>query len=754
MSDQDAAVHSAQTTDTWTLPRRKLLCGGAGSLGLAAFMTVSAAKAADGEEGEAPSLPIVPVRTVRQLAHIQTATHLAYAEGLERPEDSGGGLFVWRPQTEDAVPDDGHVHVADATGRGGYWVRADYDGASVRPGWFGPLEAGADHARTIQRAITFVSDVRGGQVDLGSRTYSCRSRIELDPTLCALTASGAVLDFSQRKDVQTRDIVALTGLVAVAAGSWMKRDERLHHVGAETEELTLPLQVQPGKRCRMEVDLALLQGDPNNPFLRIQISPEGQEAPLFKWVLSAAGIYAFEFDAPDAPCRLRLSCNSDAAIEDFRLTQSDPRECLLIRCREDGAQYGHRWITGLRLRGPGTAGVDNGLEGIRFQTTIDSRASRLAMRDVMVEGFGTALVLADRCYLAQFDSCRFVGEIGVHVLGGTEDAGENISFFGCAIGAGRIGIWNGGAELNLFGTSVNFCDQFYVGAGKVHASGCHFETGRLLCKDQLLFDIGAGLVTIEGGTMMVSGRDFEDGNQADHIVLCRSRLATFRLTRASCYNLRTATGIFGSGDGKVILQDIAGDARKFIAPIVTRDPASNLFGPTAAFEDLANLPIRLVGRDEVEQRDCLSRHSEAGVVALTPGTGNGGDAACWLIARALPGMRLSWSLDLRLERTVTTIGERPPTDDLLLDILFCDPSQTSGNGEPLSYVVAKKPLPIAASDLVEWRTLAGSTLDTREDEWRDGTVPAFATHIAIRLNLKNLQPGDQLLLRSPFAAAV
>lgn len=749
------------------LPRRAVLRNVAGMVGIATAVSFAGPGTVDAAETSARTAgAISSVATLDDLPEIDPSLGLVDVRGHTAEGDGGGGLFVWRSVEIGPVATDGAIRIASHVRPGdGHWLRIAYDGTKVRPEWFGTLAEGTDHAPVVQKAIDFVVAEKGGLVDLGGRRYRCLSTIEMDPTLCILSGSAAVLDFSDCPEVDTSQSVgrvSLSDLGSLAAGAWRWQDGVLRLEGDESSPLVIQRTLTRGERYRLDIQVEALEGDPNNPFLRLTIGDATGKADALRQIVRTAGRYAYDFEwEGSGDATLSLTSNSAVTIDAFSLAPRGRRECLRIRSRQDSPQYGHTWLQGVRLYGPGRDRQrKTELEGIRFETETPTRSSRLAVRDVVVEGFATALTLSDRCYLVQFAQSRFIGETAVHFLNGSEDAGENISFFGCILGGGKIGILNGGAEFNLFGTSINFTDQFYVGSGTLFASGCHFETERTLRPDQYLFDVGSGRVALEGGTILVSGRDFKAGNQADHIVMTRSRLAGFTMNGTFCYNLRSRTNVFAAGPGTIQLTNLAGDAVKFVASIPTQNAASNLFGPASRLDrDPICLSVRLLdaeGRDD-SSLGMIHRSADegekgekgdvpAGRLEVTKDASAGTPLFLWLMVPAKTGSRVSWSLDLK------SVGS-DETRSLSIDLLYVQ-IMAEAAGRMGGWVAAKRPSPVDLSPRSEWLVVTGTTLDTREDEWSDGAVPSFATHIALRIDLSTFDRGERILLRSPYAGAV
>jgi hypothetical protein len=188
------------------------------------------------------------------------------------------------------------VRIASDPIKDGHWLRLSYEGGRVRPEWFGSRQRTADHSTLIQAAIAFVVAEGSGRVDLGNSTYHCKSRIVLDPTRCILAGSGAVLDFSDRVAPSDTPVVDLERLRGMAHGSWSVAPKGLVHTPYEFTELAVPLEMTAGGRYRVTYKIDQLAGDPNNPFVRLQVYCDGLQDPVASLPTSAPDRIALEFE--------------------------------------------------------------------------------------------------------------------------------------------------------------------------------------------------------------------------------------------------------------------------------------------------------------------------------------------------------------------------------------------------------------------------------------------------------------------------
>lgn len=136
-------------------------------------------------------------------------------------------------------------------------------------------------------------------------------------------------------------------------------------------------------------------------------------------------------------------------------------------------------MKGVEVIGPGEG---TRFHGIRFEARAVARSSP-DLRNVVVRGFQTGLVFSHRSYLVRFYGLRCVSEIEFHFLGGSEDAGELIGFFGGVIEGARIAVLGDDAEFLFDGYSFDFVDQVFVGSGLLTMQACHLEIDRPKAED-------------------------------------------------------------------------------------------------------------------------------------------------------------------------------------------------------------------------------------------------------------------------------
>ncbi|MFN4098269.1 MAG: hypothetical protein ACK4GT_00695 [Pararhodobacter sp.] len=605
---------------------------------------------------------------------------------------------------------DGLLRVAGQDGR--HWRLTGAD--ALKPQWFTRPDDEADAAKALQRACDHARRHGPLRIDLGSARYDCRSRLTLDPTRVVLTGAGAVLDFRAMPEPPVMPPVVTLNQIRPAPedGSWRRDGEALTHADGPRQALTHPVVLPQFGRYRVTFLVAALSGSSDYPMVRISVS-QADRTRLGGILATAPGLHVFEFESTQTALRLEIESDASARIDSLTLDWQGERECVLVQVPRGGAQYGHKPMHGIELVGPGPG---TRLHGMRFETLTETLSSRLHMFDVVVRGFQTGFVFSHRSYLVRGYNLRCVCEIGMHFLGGTQDAGELFSFFGSIIGGSRIAIQSNGAEVLLDGTSVNFVDQIFVGSGFLTLQGCHLEINRPTDPARPPFDLAWGNVVMNGGTFIVTGAGFEQGNACDHFFRLRSRAATALLADVSTYNLRTQTGALAEGPGRLDTARLRGRRPRHTAPIVQFAPERNLLGP---------LPRE--GRSSATLEGAFDHHPvRQEEVVLSPHV-----RFAWVCGTAKPGAEVGVSLEL--------MGDSEGEVEMMIHAL---------DGESRSVISNRWRVPVQR----DWTRFQANTSDTHPSVPGDGRMPDGWPQVALAINRANY-PG-RLELRSLFLSAV
>ncbi|WP_157764701.1 hypothetical protein [Rhodobacter sp. CZR27] len=601
----------------------------------------------------------------------------------------GQGWFSAEP-ADDRAPDG----VLRISGPGLQHWRRDGAPGVLRPEWFADPKDDGDEALAIQRACDFAALNGPFAIDLGARRHACRSRLVLDPTRVALRGVGAVLDFSAMPAPQVRPPVVTLDTIWPDK-NWSTEGKALVHADGQRDRLTRPLALPEAGRYRVSLAISRLTGTGQTPFLQVALTTEDNRR-LGGITAIAPGRYSFEVEGGEAAALLTLESDARLRLESLEVEWQGWRECVLIQSTEQSPQYGHKWIEGVEFAGPGNGTL---LHGLRFETRVATRSSRLDMHGVVVRGFHTGMVFSHRSYLVRGYSLRCISEIGMHFLGGAEDAGELFSFYGSIIGGARIALLNQGAEVFLDGTSVNFVDQIMTGSGMLTLQGCHLEINRPKRPDRPPFELSRGSVTISGGTFLVTGAGFEEGNECDVIFRLHSRAATAMMRDVTVYNLRTRSGALADGPGRLDTDRLRGGRPRHVAPIVQFDASRNLLGPLPHDSRTSN------SRTGAFQRHPLGRD----------GFKAGPDYRfVWLCGRARPGAELGAAFEIRADQPGRVVARIEAV-----------------HGESRAAIGSDWPLEVTT----DWTTFRASTADTHPAAAMDGRMPEGWEQVALMFDL-------------------
>jgi hypothetical protein len=605
----------------------------------------------------------------------------------------GHGWFETALSKGDA---DGVVRVAASDG--GQWQRIDFAGA-LRPSWFTQPEDGPDDAPAIQRACNHAARFGPFAIDLGNTRYRCLTPLAIDPTRMALRGVGAVLDFSTRTEPSLSAPAATLDDIIPELG-WQRKDGALTREVGESSTLNHFLPLPEEGRYRVTIVIAALSGNSDFPALDVVIFGANRTR-LGGITAIAPGRYDFEIEGPQPAARLGIETGARVQIDSLTITAQGRRECILVGAGEASPQYGHKWIEGIEIVGPGAG---TALHGLRFETNAEARSSRLEMRDVTVRGFHTGLVFSHRAYLIRATGLRCACEIGLHFLGGLRDAGELISVYGSVIDGGRIAILNNDAELALFGTAIDFVDQVFVGSGRLTLHGCHLEINRPKAADKPLIDLGQGNVAQIGGSFGVTGANFEAGNLCTYIYELRSPAATASMREVSTYNLRSQSGALAGGPGRLDTALMRGRRPRHMAPIVQFNAARNLLGPLPLDLRTSDGPIGVFERFP----------TDVTTFKVSPAFRH-----IWLFGRAHPGAELGVAFRVR--------SETPGT--IYATLQAFDGQARTAIGD------AAWPIAVTA----DWQRYLDNTGDTHPASALDGRMPEGYGEVALMLDLSELK---------------
>ena len=449
----------------------------------------------------------------------------------------------------------------------------------------------------------------------------------------------------------------------------------------------------------------------------------------------------------------KTSLMGDGAVLDF--SAASGAAGLVITTPASAPSYGQatQRIAGIALRGPGLA---RNMAGIIFRTEIPGRSSRISLLNLDISGFFNGVQFEDRAYLIQFYNIAIRNCVNcVMTLPKLQDAGENISFFGCTLSASRVAIHNlGGFELNFFATSLDFTAQWFNGNGLVNFYGCHLEMAAPLTTHALCNVTGDGVLQFHGGTITVSGNSFAALPKNQTVFQLHGVRSRAVLVGTSVYNLRSAGGSLAAGAGRLILQNLQGGPQKQLAPVPMRAARADLFGGAGKMSGNririeADLTSDSTADSAIYQAKygSMALHDAALVIRKSGGTGNALRARFFCPVRALciPAVQLQW----KIFGTIAP-GTGPVWATLnAVQKIGVDPLGRAviGATEPMG---ALQTLPTTAGG-AGWAELSINNLEMQADSTTDGCVSAWATHLCISLELINLPAQSGILVRNLVA---
>ncbi len=450
----------------------------------------------------------------------------------------------------------------------------------------------------------------------------------------------------------------------------------------------------------------------------------------------------------------KTSLIGDRSVLDFSHARFNPKmpAALVVAPPPGAQQYGQatQRIEGLSLRGTGDKST---AAAILFRADQPGLSSRISLYNINITGFQDGLRFEDRAYLIQVYSTAISGCVNsIMVPPSLQDAGENMAFFGCTLSAGGVAVRNqAGFEFNFFGTSFDFTDQWYVGDGAANFHGCHFETAKPL-RPAPLFDVeGDGILNFHGGTIMVSGNDFDPSPKnaaVFHLAGARSRAV---LSETSVYNLRSSSGAMGTGAGRLITRNLNGGAVKEIDAVPMNASKSDLFGRGGEFLDSTMRIEADLTSDP--QSDTDRYHARYGAISLQSGamqidkTGSIGNELlarlfCPIQPLRMPSVQLRWkpygaktNEDAIFWITLSAV-QKIGVDRAGKAVIGT--SETLG---PLQTLRA-----VFNGNRQEWFDVAIDTLTMNAYSPTDGYTSEWVTHLCISIELINLPANSGIMI--------
>jgi hypothetical protein len=454
----------------------------------------------------------------------------------------------------------------------------------------------------------------------------------------------------------------------------------------------------------------------------------------------------------------RVSISGAHTILDCRQLRAGSA-AIVVRSKRESPQYGHatQFIEGIVIEGAGPASDSI---GIAFETSVPLHSSRVVLRNLVIRNVAIGLDFGARSYLCQCYSIQIHSVRTGVVFTSNEDAGENISFYGCSLFNSDLAIENRSAAFaNFIGCSFDYCRQWFVGRGLIQFSSCWFEKHRPTRADDYPFDLISGEMTFYGGGIQISGIDFIEGNQNRHMFMIRDRLARVVLNGTSAWNWRTATDELAGGEGSITVRGLGGVGKKFMPTVLKNDRQHNVFDAAGEFQGTSiRLPswIQGDGATRVNAHELVWRNggstyatSSASIASdparpgkhclvIRKGVGRGTEFSFNIASPIAPGEGFALRLWYRL-------GSKP-SGPFWFQIWFSQVLRTDEFGVPTfasrQFWGETAAQPQVAED--KWQRIVFNSWNLDESSNALGCAPAWATHVHLGVNLVNVAPESEV----------
>jgi Pectate lyase superfamily protein len=431
---------------------------------------------------------------------------------------------------------------------------------------------------------------------------------------------------------------------------------------------------------------------------------------------------------------------------------------IVIRARAESSIYdqGTQFIEGVTILGPGAA-VDGA--AIALRTEAPGQSSRIALRNLVIKSVGVGIDFGARAYICQSYSVQ-IFDTGTGVaFTSSEDAGENISFYGCSIFNSGLAVDNrAGAYANFLGCSFDYCRRWFTGRGLNQFTNCWFEKHRPERSEDYPFDLISGELTFLGGGIQISGVDFSAGNQNRYMFMIRDRLARVNLHRVGAWNWRTASDELAGGAGTIVIEGLSGSGSKIIPTVVKNDPQHNVFGSGGQFQGstikigswIDGRGATRVGPNELEWGDGAAAAAKS-TVTIEAQPGQPGRQGLRIIKGVGPGTEFFFNIAtpiapgegfaIRLWCRVSGKSVGP----IWFQIFFSQTIRTDGFGLPaLGNELFWGETEVRSTEANgDWRKISFNSHNLNESSAALGYAPAWATHVRLSANLTSLASDNE-----------
>jgi hypothetical protein len=535
------------------------------------------------------------------------------------------------------------------------------------PAKFGaPLDGTDSDLPAIQAAVSYVQTVRGrGQVHLEDRTYHCPSgTLTVDPTLCGLLGRGAKLDFGGRTTTNPASMPELnpdptfasatgwlTGTLSEGVHPWVISGNAATHTipdaGPSNQGYYDDFGRQmPGVQASTTYTAtftvaSISNGGSNQTYVELRVL-DGSGGPAnnglgygagLAYTVNAAGAYTIVFTTPATipagGAWVGFQTNNNVSITSLSIKQVPNNTLLLVQSQASSPAYGHEPFSwgNFEIAGPGKTSYAVAIE---FNTLASNGPStRGQYYNIAIHDVNVGMSFENQTYCLDFYGCSIWNtQTCVSVQAVTTNAGEEVCFHSCKLFNSTLAINNPAYELVLFGGSLDYCLQWYVGGGVATFNDVHFEKQQPSGATNYPFDLsGSCDVVIRGGTLLVT-----QTGPNNYFFNTSDKFSRIVLDNVKGYGWPAASGQLLGGPGQLIVDGrILWGANHQIASQISANSAQNLYGSAGTFEG-SSIGVMTW----IDQGVGTTRIGSTSVSAIT-GTGNGTISKVYAPAPLIPG---------------------------------------------------------------------------------------------------------------------
>jgi hypothetical protein len=393
----------------------------------------------------------------------------------------------------------------------------------------------------------------------------------------------------------------------------------------------------------------------------------------------------------------------------------------------------HESLVDVELIGPNKAANTC---GIRYNSDVaNSGVSHIALRNVNIHGFAEAEMFQNHAYCITHYNCDIWGNTRaiLHDIG-YADYGERISYEGCAIYNNDrvLDANNAAGGIHFINCSVDYNTDFgEVRAGYVTLTDCHMELSTYTSSYLNANGVGAA-IDMNGGWLVCSG---VCPHNSDSFAYAAAG-ASVRIRPTKANNMLNVANRWGKGAGFIDV-DIYNSYSITDNPIITSDSNNILadggFKSTKIVDDVfitddtAPITSRTSGTNINLSTSADAFKTGAKSLKATKTFGSGSPSSFMIAASIEKHSRVGISLNYKKIDAAT--------GTMYISWAYAAGYKVDSNGVPLlSKIEGFATKTVSLSGPTEWVNV------TRGEPF--GKSPAWATHIAILVNMDGLNAGS------------